>query len=310
MKRSIMLTVSLAVLVTLGLAVWAKSPKDEWLPGEKLKECLELAAAKDTPLAVLYQMQDSTCPIHNGRVSTYETLQDLSGMLKVRVYATNTPAEVAEFRRVSASMLVPVVYLTDGEKHVIGYIAEETPLMEARETAKQAAAVMAWKRTSRAALAAVEKQIEARQLIPARKQVDLVAKQDLAATVAILASIAKANNPAKAGADKKSGAKPAASDAKSAQPPVAEGMFFAAKTNELKAKLDTLLAEKLAEVEALLAQGDTQKASRALAPLLQTRFGETGDAQVKALDEKIKAAMKEAAKARKDTAEKPASETK
>lgn len=316
MKRSTMLTVSLLALLAVGLAsAWAKSPKDEWSPADKLGEGLTAAAAKDVPLAVLYQFRDTSCPIHNSRVSTYETLQELGGMLKVRTYSETPPADLAKVNPTTYGRILPVVFLADGEGHAIGYIAEETPLMEARETAKQAAAVMTWKRTTRAALAAVEKQIENKQLIPARKQVDLIARQDLAATVAIKASLDKANKLSK---DRFEGKKvkpaEAAKPAKTDEPALTEGVFFAPKTAELGAKLDALLTEKLAEIDALLTQGDTQKASRQLAPLLQAKFGDDGDAKVKAMDEKIKTAMKAAAAAAKEAAKpvpaKPAAETK
>mgnify|MGYP000206359642 CR=1 FL=1 len=55
MRRIVLLTLSLAILICLAAAVGAKSPKDEWLPGEKLKECLEAAASKDVPIVVLFQ---------------------------------------------------------------------------------------------------------------------------------------------------------------------------------------------------------------------------------------------------------------
>jgi hypothetical protein len=298
MKRSITLALAMALLTSLGPVAWAGGPKDDWQPSEKLKECYAQAAAKGTPVAVLVQIRNSNCPIHDGRVSTCENLQDLKGMVKIRIYSGEVPEGYQDLDRTGAASGLPLVNLTDGENHLLGYIADTTPVADVKEIAKQASAVMAWKATARSALASAEKQIEAKQLVPAWKQVDQIIKQDLAATKTVKMSVAKTAANYAASGESKPGASKKAVEVK--EPEIAEGIFFSAKTKELMGKLEALLAEKLAEVEGLLGQGELQKAQRALAPLAQYKFGEARDAQIKALGEKIKVAIREAAKAKTD----------
>jgi len=307
MRRIVLLTLSLAILVCLAAAVEAKSPKDEWLPGEKLKECLEAAASKDVPIVVLFQkMKGGDETTHDSKVGNFEVLAEFAGMLKVRVY---NEAPSPDLDKVSAGTFcrtVPAVFLGDGEGHTIGYICEATPLMEARKIAKQASATMAWKRTSRAALAAVEKQLEEKKLtetpklIAAWKQVGTIVQQDMAMSKACRDLVEKTNDLARASYEKEFKVK----EPKEAVPPVTEGVFFTEKTKDLKAKLEAALADKLKEIEGLIAAGELPKATQALAPLLAAKLGDPADGQIKAVDEKLKAARKDAGKA-KTAAPKP-----
>ncbi|NLX60552.1 MAG: hypothetical protein GXY74_15860 [Phycisphaerae bacterium] len=310
MKRIMITAALVSAAAVLGvLPLQARSPKDEWQSGWTLKQHLDTAAAKDVPVAVIYQMEHSSCPIHDARVASYETLQELEGMLKVRVFVDSNPEGFKDMRRGAYHYFVPVLYIADGEGHLVGYAAEETPFTDLRETAKQAAKAMLWKKKTRATLAAIDKQIEARQLIPARKQLDQVIKQDLALAQAVRTSITAANHLALAtyARKKQLTAEQAAAKAKPYLAEATEGLFFAAATQERAARIDSLLTEKLAEIEAAVAAGDPTKAARALAPLMKASFGPDGDAKVKALDERIRAALKEAVANKKaaDTAPAP-----
>lgn len=299
MKRTVLLTWSLALVAGLSVAVGAKSPKDEWLPGEKLKECLETAASKDVPVVVLYQfMKASDDTTHDSRVGSFEVLQDFNGMLRVRVFSEAPSPDLDKVSQGTFHFTLPVVFIGDGEGHTIGYISEETQLPEVRKIAKQAAMTMGWKRTSRAALAAVEKQIEAKQLaetpklIAAYKQVATIAQQDLATTKACRDLVEETNKKARATYEKETKTKAT----QEAILPITEGAFFTEKTKDLKTKLEAVLADKLKEIEGLITAGDLPKATAALMPLLNAKLGEPADGQIKAVDEKIKAAKKEAGK--------------
>jgi hypothetical protein len=276
----------LALLTACGAPVRAENPADNWHPAEKFKECLEQAAAKDVPLVIIYQGRAGE---QSGRVSTYMAVQNIDGMLRVRVHDDAPPEGLAQIDQATYHTALPVMLFSDGEGHTIGYVSAVTLPTDIRDVVKQATAVMAWKRKTRAALAAAEKLLEGRGLVQVQRQIDLIARQDLTYSTAVMAALDRANKLAGQSPEVKA-------------PAVTEGMFFTAKIAELRAKVDEQLTTKLAEIETLLAQNELDRAWWALLPLTLTRFGEAGDAKVKVVDLKVRAAMAKANQAAKDAA--------
>ncbi len=324
MRHSQRLIMSLVLLATLPTALLAKSAKDEWLPGEKLQQALELGAEKDVPVAVIYQFKESSCPLHRSRVGSYENLRELKGMIKVRTYTEDQTPGLREARGEAFTYMLPVLFINDGEGHLIGFAAYKSSIQDLTLTAKQAAVTMKWKQKTRKTLRTIEQQIQRKQFSVALKQLGAVANQDRKLTYKLKKTIETANKIARKTRDSRLKKKPGEEEAATRKKEdkdklvVTEGMFFAEQVSARRTQLAEAVGERCDEAEGFLASGEPRKAALVLRPLRGLNIDQATDTRIKELGERLRDARKpkpaakegsspESDASSEDEAEKPAS---
>ena len=262
MRTAIFVAMVVGLLCPAALA--QRSSLAGWLPAEKLDDTLKLAATKDVPLVIMHQIKNSTCPLHNGKVSAWHTNRDLKAVLKVDAFTDATPPIITQLRRKLKLRFVPYLVFTDGEGRLIAYVPYEADGKDLARMAGQAKSVMAWKKAGKATLGKLDKQIKNRQLAPAWSALEKLEKEDRMLTAVVDFEIQKLSEksyppPRDATAAEKKPSKPK---------PAERGEFFQDGVDSKRAALQQAIDDEFAKVEAVLAGGDTQGALRALRPVL------------------------------------------
>jgi len=309
MVRMTLAAVSVAIVAGLLVSAGqAASAKDEWAAPDQFDKTMAAAKEKWLPVAIIFHDPASTCPLHNSRVSSYEMMRELNGMLKVHVYVGVLPPVLQAAMKGTKSHIIPLLLVLDSHGRLLAYAPYETSLADARKGATQAAAIAAWQRKAAAQVKAIEKLIDEAKLTTAAPQLDVLVKQDQKTTQLVDKQIDDANQDVVKGAAKESGKAPAKADPAAEKPPV-EGRFFAQEIVALRAKLNEKLDACLTDIETLIDDGQLNKANAQLRPYLRVTFGEEKDAAIKSLNEKLRAAQKEDREAEKPGAEQASTET-
>lgn len=167
------------ILASLPLVVLAAPrQKDDWEPGHMLKTLVKEAAEKDRAIVILYQFQQTGCPLHEAKVAAFERTASLRSMLRVRAYAEKHAKLVNKFRRMTVGNVIPVLIFTDGEDHLIAYVPNAGRPADVSKMVALANSTMRWKKGARKRLETVEEQVSQAKYAQAWSELDKIETED------------------------------------------------------------------------------------------------------------------------------------
>ncbi len=269
-----------------------------WHTPDKLGEITKVAAERDIPVAVIYRFRESDCGLHNAKVRAFKRIPEVASMLKVEFFTD--VQERNDFRKIEAeafTFMLPVLLISDGEGHLLGFCAYESSPQEVTQITKQAVAAMLWKRNTRGTLKNLEQAAEKKEYPRALAQLKTVETQDLLLTDKLRKTTWQQSEKARVTYRQRMAKEPASLERDKAayEEKLTEGVFFATETKAIREKLQESIKADIAEAEKLLDDGGPRKAGQALAPLVRLKVNEEIDTQISDLHKRIQAAIREKA---------------
>ncbi|MBN2582772.1 MAG: hypothetical protein JXL80_06855 [Planctomycetes bacterium] len=179
MRRAIVVVVLAALWAGIASAAPKKKEDDDWGEPNSLRDLIKKAAEEDVPLAILYQVKNSTCPKHNAKVELFEKQSSLRRMDRCRIYACTGNRQVTALRSgIPHLRYCPYLLFTDGEGHLIGYVPYEGNATDVMSMSRLARDVTRWKKLARPILKDVATQIEEKRFPEAVAAVTKLEQED------------------------------------------------------------------------------------------------------------------------------------
>lgn len=294
------LVVSLLAAMLLAPSVQAKEAGKGWLTYTDLKKALELAATKDVPVCILYQFREEIDSGHDARARVFEVYPHFNGTIRVCIHCEYTRKMDREtthqfhelYGRID-SMIVPMVFFTDGDGHLIGYAGANSPSNKWAQAAKTAKGICAWKKKSRAAIEKIKKAITGNNFNLAASELKRIAKED--AKMTAVAENSYPHEPPDLDDSKKpSEMTDEEKEALRIRKARLARQFFYDPVDELTTKLQETIKLEYAKAEALKAEGKLTEALQALRCLVTCKADPEMAKKAKRLQADIIAAIKEA----------------